>query len=84
MAEFNGKPLISELRRLSRKSTGDCASVMQLAAEALDEGVSPEFRGRPLAGALRSLATRSIGDAKAAMYVAADELGNRKLLEASV
>jgi hypothetical protein len=57
---------------------------MQLAAEALDEGVSPEFRGRPLAGALRSLATRSIGDAKAAMYVAADELGNRKLLEASV
>lgn len=76
MEAFNGKPLTSELRRLAGKSIGDCASVMLLAADALDSGVSPEFRGRPLVGALKSLATRNMGDAKAAMHAAADSLTN--------
>ncbi|EPQ6932504.1 hypothetical protein ACUVZD_000147 [Pseudomonas aeruginosa] len=83
MEAFNGKPLPSELRRLSRKSTGDCASVMLLAAEALENGTTPVFKGRPLAGALQSLATRNMGDAKAAMHVAADLLANSGLIAPS-
>ncbi|ELG7182110.1 TPA: hypothetical protein ACP3ZG_001602 [Pseudomonas aeruginosa] len=74
METFNGKPLPSELRRLARKSIGDCASVMVLAAEALENGTAPEFKGRPLVGALQSLSTRNMGDAKAAMQVAAGSL----------
>ena len=76
MEAFNGKPLPSELRRLARKSAGDCASVMVLAAEALENGTNPEFKGRPLVGALQSLATRNMGDAKAAMSFAANALVN--------
>lgn len=74
MEKFNGKPLTGELRRLARKSIGDCAVVMVLAAEALESGTAPLFRGRALVDALQSLANRNMGDAKAVMHVAADVL----------
>lgn len=68
--EFNGRPLTDELRRLARKSIGDCQTVMVLAADAIQNRTPAEFKGRPLHLALSSMAYRNMGDAKTAMLVA--------------
>ncbi|MDU4254551.1 hypothetical protein [Pseudomonas sp.] len=73
MTEFDGKPLPAELRRLARKSVGDCAAML-VTADALDSGTIPLLKSRSLAGALQSLANRNMGDAKSVMIKAADVL----------
>lgn len=77
MEEFNGRPFTDELRRLARKSIGDCQTVMVLAADAIQNRTPADFKGRPLHLALGSLAHRNMGDAKTAMLVAADVLEAR-------
>ncbi len=61
MEEFNGRPLTDELRRLARKSIGDCQTVMVLAADAIQNRTPADFKGRPLHLALGSLAHRNMG-----------------------
>ena len=74
MAEFNGRPLGDELRRLAGKCPGDCATAMCSAAQALASGEVPMFLGRPLPVALEYLAGQAQGDARAVIKVAGQAL----------
>ncbi|HGP0204731.1 TPA: hypothetical protein ACLEV2_001924 [Pseudomonas aeruginosa] len=76
--EFNGRPLIDELRRLAGKNPGgDCYIAMTLAADALESGDQVDFKGRSLVDALHFNIRNAMGDSKAAIRSAIDVLSSK-------
>ena len=76
--EFNGRPLIDELRRLAHKNpVGDCYIAMTLAAEALESGDQIDWKGRSLVDVLHLNIHNAMGDSKAAIRSAIDMLSSK-------
>lgn len=71
---FNGRPLVDELRRLSRKNPGYSCTAMQIAADAIESGNQPSLNGRSLIDALHLSVRYTIGDSKAAIRTAIQAL----------